>query len=133
MRRVSYQTNFWQRFPAHRTPPAPERKTHIALANMLRVSAKPYWFWSHIPSGEYRTERTGALLFRMGLKPGMCDFLLISPTGVHHWLELKRGNAPLSDAQSSFATMLRERGVQCYIARGFRDAETKLREWGAIA
>jgi hypothetical protein len=96
MRRVSYQTDFWQRRPAHRTPPAPERKTHIAVADLLRVACRPNWIWSHIANGEYRTTKTGALLQRMGVRRGLFDFLLISPDGVHFWLELKRGSAPLT-------------------------------------
>jgi hypothetical protein len=71
-------------------PPPIERRTHIALADLLRAACRPGWWWSHVPSGEHRSERTGGLLKRMGLRPGMLDFLLISPAGEHHWLELKR-------------------------------------------
>jgi hypothetical protein len=74
-----------------RLPLPIERRTHIAIADLLRWQAHHKgWWWSHVGSGEYRTEKTGALLKRMGLCPGMLDFLLISPTGRHHWLELKR-------------------------------------------
>ena len=68
-------------------PPPLERKVHIALADTLRAACRPDWWWSHIPSGEHRSEKTGALLKRMGMQRGMLDFLLISPTGAHHWLE----------------------------------------------
>jgi hypothetical protein len=91
MTRAAPQPDFWQRLAARRSPPALERRTHIALADLLRVACRPGWWWSHIPSGEYRTEQAGALLKRMGTQRGMLDFLLISPTGEHHWLELKRG------------------------------------------
>ena len=48
-------------------PPLPlERKTHIALADALRVGCAPGWEWNHFPSGEKRSEQTGALLKRMG-------------------------------------------------------------------
>ena len=113
-------------------PPAPERRTHIAIADTLRADCRPGWWWSHIPSGEYRTEKTGALLQRMGLKPGMSDFLLIDPLGEHHWLELKRGASPLSEHQVDFLGMLRQRNIKCAVARSYADAIDQLKLWGVI-
>ena len=124
--------DFWQRRPAKAAPPAPERRTHIAIADALRLGCKPGWWWSHIPSGELRTKETGALLARMGLKPGMSDFLLIDPFGEHHWLELKRGASPLSVHQTDFLGMLRRRGVKCAVARSYADAVEVLKSWGVI-
>ena len=124
--------DFWQRISVRRMPPAPERRTHIAIADTLRADCRPGWWWSHIPSGEYRTENTGALLKRMGLKPGMSDFLLIDPLGEHHWLELKRGASPLSEHQTDFLGMLRQRGVKCAVARSYADAIDTLKAWGVL-
>jgi hypothetical protein len=126
------QRNFWKRLPVRRLSPAPERRTHILVADLLRHTSRPGWWWSHIPSGEYRTPETGALLSRMGLRRGMADFLLISPTGVHHWLELKRGNAPLTDEQHLFMNGLFARGVPHYVARSYDDAVHQLKLWGAL-
>jgi hypothetical protein len=109
-----------------------ERRTHIALADLLHRAAKPGWWWSHIPSGEYRTESTARLLKRMGLRPGMFDFLLISPAGRHHWLELKRGTAPLSEAQRGFRDLLAQRGVPHAVARSFDDAVSWLKIWEVV-
>lgn len=115
-----------------RPPLAIERKTHIALADALRVGCAPGWLWSHFPAGEHRDEITGALLKRMGLKPGWLDLLLIAPDGIHHWLELKRGKAPLTDDQEAFLGALRARGVPCAVARSFDEAIAQLRDWGAL-
>ena len=123
---------FWKRQPVRRLPPALERRTHIALADLLRHTARAGWWWSHIPSGEHRTEATGALLKRMGLQRGMADFLLISPTGVHHWLELKRGNAPLTEDQEAFAAALRRCGVPYAVVRDYDAAVRQLKLWGAV-
>ena len=84
------QSYFWQRRSARRAPLPIERRTHIAIADTLRVACRPGWWWSHVPSGEHRTEKTGALLKRMGLRRGMSDFLF-SPHWSPCWLELKRG------------------------------------------
>lgn len=126
------QRDVWKRQTVRRLPPALERRTHIAVADLLRHTARAGWWWSHIPSGEYRTEATGALLKRMGLQRGMADFLLISPTGVHHWLELKRGNAPLTEDQEAFAAALRRCGVPYYVARHYDGAVHQLKQWGAL-
>ena len=123
-------SNFWQRL--NRVPPAPERSTHIAIADLLRAACKRGWWWSHVPSGELRTEKTGALLQRMGLKPGMSDFLFIAPDGEHRWLELKRGQSPLSEHQADFLGMLRRRNVKCAVARSYAEAEAVLKSWGVI-
>lgn len=124
------QPEFWQR--RKRLPPALERRTHIAVADRLRLRCTPGWWWSHIPSGEHRSIKTGGLLRRMGLQKGMLDFLLIDPHGVHHWLELKRGHQPLTDGQIEFTDMLRQKNVPFYVARSFEAAVGQLRTWGAI-
>lgn len=126
------QRDFWKRQTVRRLPPAPERRTHIALADLLRQAAQAGWWWSHIPSGELRTKETAALLQRMGLKPGMLDFLLISPAGAHHWLELKRGLAPLTDGQIEFTAELRRRGVPYYVARDYDAAVDQLKKWSVL-
>jgi hypothetical protein len=126
------QRDFWQRRPVHRQAVALERRTHILLADTLRAACRPGWWWSHIPSGELRTEQTGRLLKRMGLQPGMADMLLISPIGTHYWLELKRGNAPLTDGQQAFAAMCREHYVPYQIARSYDEAVAALKQWGAL-
>jgi len=126
------QSKFWQRQSVKRMPPTLERRTHIAIADLLRHTARAGWWWSHIPSGEHRTEATGALLLRMGMKRGMLDFLLISPTGVHHWLELKRGSAPLTEAQEAFCRLLELRGVPWAVARDYDSAVQQFKRWGVL-
>ena len=53
-----------------------ERKLTIAIADYLTLALPPEVVWTHFPAGELRTTKTGALLKRMGLKPGVPDFLL---------------------------------------------------------
>jgi hypothetical protein len=62
----------------------------------------------------------------------MLDFLLISPSGQHHWLELKRGAAPLTEAQRAFIDELTERAVPWAVARDYDAAVRQLRAWGAV-
>ena len=133
MTRAAQQHDFWRRTTSRRREVSPiERRTHIALADHLRIACRPGWWWSHVPSGEHRSEKTGALLKRMGTQRGMLDFLLIAPSGAHHWMELKRGNAPLTDAQKAFIEQLDHRGVPHAIARSYDDAVQQLKTWGVL-
>lgn len=130
MSRPVPEPDFWQR--RRRAPLPIERRTHIAIADLLRVACRPGWWWSHIPSGEHRTEKTGALLQRMGLRRGMSGFLFVGPAGQHCWLELKRGRAPLTGEQEAFAEHLRQSGVPYYVARDYQSAVNQLKEWGVL-
>jgi hypothetical protein len=126
------QPGFWQRRSAGRAPPPIERRTHIAIADLLRIACRPGWWWSHIPSGEYRTDKTGALLQRMGLRRSMSDFLFVGPAGQHCWLELKRGRAPLTGEQEAFTEHLHQCGVPYHVARDYQSAVNQLKEWGVL-
>ena len=81
---------------------------------------------------EGSSKATAALLQRMGVRPGLFDFLLIGPDGRHFWLELKRGRAPLSEAQERFRQELVERSVVHGVARSFDEAVACLREWDVL-
>jgi len=69
----------------------------------------------------------------MGTQRGMLDFMFISPTGAHHWMELKRGNAPLTDAQKAFIEELNQRDVPWFVARDYESAIAQLKRWGVLS
>jgi hypothetical protein len=121
------------RRPARGKPkPALERATHIALADLLRAQARPDVFWTALEAGEYRTEKTGALLKRKGVKPGVPDFMFLSARGVA-FLELKRGRmGSLSAAQALFGSLMLEYGVPYAVAYSFNEAEAQLRNWHVL-
>jgi hypothetical protein len=109
-----------------------EFRLQCAVADMLWKLQRPGWWWSAIPSGEYRTEATGKRLKRMGLKPGMFDIVLIGPDSTHYWLELKADKGVMSEDQLIFEEMLCGRGVSHAVVWGFGEAERQLREWGVL-
>lgn len=109
-----------------------EFETQCAIADALRRGCAPGWVWSHFPSGENRSAATGGRLKRMGLQKGWPDLLLISPEGRHHWIELKRGKAPLTDEQEAFRDNARAVGVPWALARSFDEAIAQLSSWGAL-
>lgn len=119
-----------------------EYQTQIAIADALRSACAPGWRWSHFPAGEARPSFMSAKgkrvvpaavkLARMGLQRGWPDLLLISPEGVHHWLELKRGKAPMSEDQEAFRDNALAIGVPWALARSFDEAIAQLVAWGAL-
>jgi hypothetical protein len=106
-----------------------EKATHIAIADLLRLDAKPGLLWTHIASGEYRTEATAALLKRYGVAPGWPDLIFMDLAGSIAFLEFKRRGGRLSQAQEQFRTACQERGVRHAVCYSFAEAEAQLREW----
>lgn len=106
--------------------------SHIAVADALRAAARPRWLWSHFPAGEHRNAATGARLKRMGLQRGWSDFILISPEALVHWLEMKRGKAPLTEDQEAFRNACWSLGVPWAVARSVDEALAQLVDWGAL-
>jgi hypothetical protein len=110
-----------------------EYSTHVGVADALRVACAPGWMWTHFPAGEHRTGMAGVRLFKMGLKRGWADFLLLDAAGRLYCLELKRGNAPLTGDQEVFEAACLARGIAYEIARSLDQALGILTRWGALS
>lgn len=109
-----------------------ENAIHCQLADLLRLSVCTGWLWWHTPNGELRNKATAGRLKKMGVKPGVSDILLLSPTGVLHALELKRhGKSPTSD-QTDFMQAVVDAGGKADWTDNFEDAVAILAEWNAI-
>ena len=134
MRLPGGQLHLFRRLHKPEPPaPAPEFATCCALADALRISASPDWWWAHYPAGEARSAITGARLKRMGTKAGVSDYLFCSPDGRLHCLEMKRRRGRLSLAQEDFANWCHEHGVPHAVARSFDEAIATLTAWGVLA
>jgi hypothetical protein len=112
--------------------PALEFALHVMVADTLKVALKPGWRASHFPSGEHRTPETAARLKRMGVAKGWPDFVLLSPQGQAHFLELKRRGEHLDEAQAAFAAYCVEHGYPHAVAHTLAEAVAQLRQWGAV-
>src|SRR5262245_36316232 len=98
---------------------ASEYEVHCAIADTLRASLARGWMWYHCPNGEERKDATAGRLHRMGVRPGVPDFTLISPTGEHYYLELKTKYGKMRPSQLEFLKQLATRGVECHVAWGY--------------
>jgi hypothetical protein len=114
-------------------PVAPEFHTHCMIADLLRLSLAPGWLWFHPANGEYRSIATGARLKRMGVKPGVSDFILIKPpAGLVHALELKRSGEHPTGPQMAFLALVRAAGGQSDWTDSFDGAVAILKRWEAV-
>ena len=103
-----------------------------AVAAHLDLRAKPGWELSHFPSGEKRDPITGGRLKLMGLKRGWPDFILISPEGLFHGLELKRKGEELNKFQQGFHDRCFARGIDYAVADNIDEALHYLAVWEVI-
>jgi hypothetical protein len=112
-----------------------ERRMTIAIADLLRFRAKPDVWWSHFPAGEARSERTGALLKRMGTRAGSPDFILFRATGSTGWpfgLELKTEKGRQSDTQKATQALWERAGGKYELVRSYQEAVSFLETWGFL-
>jgi hypothetical protein len=121
--------------------PAPEFHLQVLVADVLRRWAMPGWRWTHLPLGEERPSQiikgkrvslAGARLKRAGVNPGWPDFILLSPTALAHFLELKRRGEDLSDTQEDFADWCSEHQAPFVSTHDFKVALKTLQGWGAV-
>lgn len=114
-----------------RPPPPIERRTHIAIVDLLRIAARKDWWWSHLASGEYRRPETARLLQRLGLQRGLPDLLFVGPNHVA-FLELKRRGARPTPEQAEFLNRCRIASIRCAVVDDFDQAVEVLKAWGVL-
>jgi hypothetical protein len=108
-----------------------ERRLTIAVADLLRFRAKPNVYFTHLPFGEARSERTGALLKRQGTRAGAPDFLVISE-GRALGLELKTEKGRQSPSQRETQADWDAAGGKYFVAYGYQMAVDFLEIWGVL-
>jgi hypothetical protein len=114
-------------------PPPSEFAEQVVVARLLKRWAEPDCWWSHIGHGERRDPVTAARLSALGVRPGVADFLLLTPRGVY-WLELKRqgSSGRLSPEQKDFQHAAQWAGSTYQVAHGAAEAVDILKDWGCL-
>jgi hypothetical protein len=130
---MNHQLHLFTKRKARKLPPAKEFPVHCMVADLLRLSLAPGWVWFHPANGEFRDRAAGARLKRMGVKPGVSDFILIAPPmGCVHALELKRGTLKPTPEQLEFLHQVKEAGGKANWCNSFDGAVAVLKHWGAV-
>lgn len=122
-----------------------ERRIHLDIVQLLKLTAAPGVVWFHCPNERRTTPKEGAFLKRMGVLAGVADFTLIIPNysaradgkrcledPLIAFLEVKRPGGRLSAAQEQFRDDVMAIGCHWGLAYSMPDAERLLRSWGAI-
>lgn len=107
-----------------------ELSEQIALARVLDCARLT---WCHVPNGGYRSTREAVSLRQSGVKAGVPDVLLFTPSsgaprGVA--LELKRSKGAVRDEQREWLMALAACGWATVVAYGADDAVAQLRALG---
>jgi len=105
-----------------------------AFASMLSLMAGPDVIWFHVPNGERRNIQTAVRLKRMGVKPGVSDYIIFVPSEGRldvHFVELKTGAGRLSDNQRLFKRAVDNAGsisgmAHYHVVRSLGEAEELL-------
>lgn len=107
----------------------PEQIFHQSVATFINA-AYPGLLWFHpANSSGNRGPRLGGILKSMGVLAGVPDIVLILPTGLSGFIELKVGKGSLSPAQKSFRDRAKESGALWAEARTLDEVEQTLERW----
>ena len=119
---------------------ASEQITLIAMIDSFHPALSD--FIAHIPNGGKRDAKTGALMKKMGVRPGWPDLVYTRMRGRYGalFIEMKRmKGGSTSQAQKRVHEALRGEGYRVRVCRGWREAlETLLeyedlgREWNEL-
>ena len=110
----------------------PEADLQRAVAQYLDTVLKPPAFWFHVPNGERRDARTGAMLKAMGVKPGVADCLIFYEEKYEYRtlavlaIELKAGKGKPSKAQVDFRDRLCAVGGHYVVCTSVGDVQMAL-------
>ena len=90
-------------------------------------------FYIHIPNEGKRSPREGARQKRIGLKPGVSDYLILDsppayPERKGVWIELKRKGGKPTKEQFDFLVKAENRGYSVFCCEGGEEAARKLKE-----
>lgn len=101
----------------------------IAVARLLDASGLD---WFHVPNGGKRNAREGAKFKRMGVKSGISDCIIITPTLLGHvglCIELKVGKNTMTDNQYQWKDKFLVCGWAYFLAYGIEEVENILKKY----
>jgi len=105
-----------------------EDQIHIAVCDQLRARAHSDVLWWHTANEGKRKPRQGRTLKRMGMLPGVSDFICIHG-GEIFALELKAEGGRPTESQLEFQSRVRTAGGHAVVAEGLDEAIACLEAW----
>jgi hypothetical protein len=106
-----------------KTPVPHEQNECIVFNGYLELLQQRHkFYYSHIANGGKRFRKTAIILKKMGVKPGVWDYILRGQNQPVIWLEMKHGNNNLSKEQKEFREFNEALGDRFIIAWSARQA-----------
>jgi hypothetical protein len=87
---------------------------------------------NELMGGSKGAARKMAQFKAMGLRPGISDLILVSPSGRIHFLEIKTETGSLSPAQLRFQVLCHTYGWPYAVARSVEEATGQAKVWGLV-
>ena len=110
----------------------PEEIIHRAVVQHLEQREVPGLLWWHTPNGGKRTPAEAGIFKALGVRAGVCDFILVHK-GRTFGLELKApGGKPPTETQMEFVSRLNAAGGFGAIVVGLDAAIKTLETWGLL-
>ena len=109
-----------------------EDRLSIALMDYVRIQYPQHREnFIHMPNGGNRSAATGALLKRMGVLPGVSDYICTQPSSGWPllWIELKTETGKVTDTQKEFLAAQRQNGAMAVVAFGWDEAKYGIDRW----
>lgn len=111
----------------------PETIIHLSIVKYLTLlENQRRLFFFHPANGGARTAREGALLKRMGVKPGVADLLICRPGGKVAFVEIKSGKGRESISQKETAERIRSLGFEPHVVRSLDEMIALCEGWGLV-
>ena len=108
-----------------------EHVIQSTIARHLEMRKQPGVFWFAVPNGGKRDPVTGRVMKAEGVRPGVPDLGLIIK-GQPYFLEVKKENGKLSQAQRELRVEIEAAGAVWAVAKGLDAALQQLVDWGAL-
>ena len=109
----------------------PEQDLHRAVVQFLELALPRDAVWFHVPNGERRDQKIGAILAGLRVKPGVPDILILY-RGRLHCIELKGSRGRLTAAQKDMHAQLWFCGATVRVCRTLEEVETAVREFAPL-
>jgi hypothetical protein len=114
-------------------PPLEWKLQQTIVRDILDKFLKPSWRFTHPANGELRDKATAGKLKGMGVRAGVPDLCFWSPTGLGHFLELKRHRTEeLEGPQLDFQQWCKEHGIPHRVAWDVDGALAAFAEWDCL-
>ena len=109
-----------------------ENIIHKKIVQLLDTYGRKDMRFFHVANERVCSPRQGRQFKALGVKAGVPDLILVLATGEVRWMEVKRKDGRLSDAQKEWHEFLNQNGQRAVVVYSFEEAVEILTMWGCF-